>query len=119
MKKTTELPMIVCDKCKTESSPQDIKIERKVIGTDEEDDEVEEQFFTCPHCKQKYVFLVTDRKMRLMIQKRGQLLHKIARGRQNRAPEVLFHKWIAEDTALKNELLERSKKLKETWKNEL
>lgn len=73
---------IICDKCKLIISKFEIKTH--IITKDEKGIDVQESYFQCPTCGKKYTILISDRKLRLLIQKRVLCLKKIQKAKNKK-----------------------------------
>lgn len=73
---------IICDKCKLIISKFEIKT--RMITQDEKGIDVQESYFQCPTCGKKYTILISDRKLRLLIQKRVLCLKKIQKAKNKK-----------------------------------
>lgn len=98
---------IYCNECEQtfETDIKEREIEKDII----------EQFFSCPHCGQKYTIIITDKKMRRKIRKRQQIQEEYKRAVRNRASEFHLRMIQRRDEALKRELLEMSAEMKRKW----
>lgn len=115
---------IICDKCGAEIEKVEENLQHCVIGLDEEGQEIQETSFTCSSCGKKYTVIITDRKMRLIIEKRKTIRKKINRAAKRAtkknavATERAIKKMMAEDESLRIQLKEMQEQLKEKYKEE-
>lgn len=101
---------IRCDKCGEEIGKPNMK--DRVIAKDKAGNAVMERFFECAACGTHYTVTVTDREMRLMIQKRGQLMLKVSRLLREGGSKERMQKLLDADRKLKEDLKSRAEKLK-------
>lgn len=99
---------IVCDSCGGEIG-QIEGLREQEIAQDEDGNDITEMYFECPRCGKHYTVMVIDRKVRLMIQRRKQLLRRIYRTMDETAQEKL----TAEERALHEDIKARSDALRE------
>lgn len=115
---------ITCDKCGAEIEKVEENLQHCVIGMDEEGQEIQETSFTCRSCGKKYTVIITDRKMRLIIEKRKTIRRNINRAAKRAtkktavATELMIKKLMAEDEELRMQLKEMQEHLKEKYKEE-
>lgn len=107
---------IICDRCGLEISEQ-IEMHNRVIAQDEEGADVSETYFQCPACGKKYTILVTDRKLRLMIQKRVLYQKKIQRAK-NRKDGTAMARNMRKHDRIKEEILDRKEMLMQKYADE-
>lgn len=106
--------MIVCDQCHAEFETQEIELKDRVIGRDEDNNDVTERYFECPFCGEHYTVTVIDRKQRLMIQESNMLKRRwnreirIGNGQKAR-------KYAEKAENLKTDIIARSKYLKRKY----
>lgn len=105
---------IICDKCGAEIEMKNLLRDR-VIGKDEAGNAVMERFFECLDCGQHYTVMVIDREMRLMIQKRGQLMLKVNSMLQEGGSKERTQKLLDADKKLKEDMKSWADKLKEEY----
>ena len=113
-----EKKIIECDQCGAILEDIGAELTERVIGEDEDGNEVIERFFECPFCGKHYTVTVLDRQMRLMIQERQQIAAKVRRILKQRGNAIIMQKLIEKDTALKEELIYRANVLKEKYGTE-
>lgn len=116
--KGEEKKIIECDQCGAILEDIGAELTERVIGEDEDGNEVTERFFECPFCGKHYTVTVLDRQMRLMIQERQQIAAKVRRILKQRGNAIIMQKLIEKDTALKEELIYRANVLKEKYGTE-
>ena len=95
---------IICDKCKSEISKCEIK--NRIITQDEKGIDVQESYFQCPTCGKKYTVLISDRKLRLLIQKRVMYLKKIRKAK-NKNDEAAMIRNKKKHDKIKKEISDR------------
>ena len=105
---------IICDKCKAEIEMENL-LKDRVIAKDKAGNAVMERFFECPFCGQHYTVTVIDREMRLMIQKRGQLMQKVNRMLKAGGNRKRMQQLLDADAQLKKDLKSRADRLKEEY----
>lgn len=103
---------IVCDECGAVIEELNGLLRDHVIAEDEDGNEITERFFECTRCGHHYTVTVIDRNMRLMIQRRTQLKHRMNRILKNRGNKVILQKLIDEDKAIREDLKARADALK-------
>lgn len=106
---------IVCDECGAVMEELNGLLRDHVIAQDEDGNEITERFFECPRCGNHYTVTVIDRNMRLMIQRRTQLKHRMNRILKNRGNKVVLQKLIDEDKAIQDDLKVREDALKKKY----
>lgn len=106
-----EKKKIICDKCKAEFEMQNL-LKDRVIAKDKTGNAVMERFFECPDCGTHYTVTVIDREMRLMIQKRGQLMKKVNRLLRSGGSKERMQQLLDADEKLKKDLKSRADRLK-------
>ena len=101
----------LCDKCGAEIKVQEALKDRTInmgrIGT------ITERFFECQVCGENYTITVIDREMRLMIQKRSQLMKKVNQLLLSGGSREQIQQLLDADEKLKKDLKSRSDRLKE------
>lgn len=104
---------IRCDKCGEEIGKPNLK--DRVIAKDKAGNAVIERFFECPACGTHYTVIVIDREMRLMIQKRVQLMKKINRMLQEGRSKDRIQKLLDAEKKLKEDLESQAGRLKKEY----
>lgn len=105
---------IICDKCGAEIEMKNL-LKDRIIAKDKEGNAVMERFFKCQDCGEHYTVTIIDREMRLMIQKRGQLMKKINRLLREGGSKERMQKLLDADEKLKKDLKSRTDSLKEEY----
>lgn len=94
-------------------------VENGQLTDEEQEDQLEtatsERFFECPSCGAHYTVTVIDREMRLMIQKRSQLMKKVSRMLRAGGSKEQVQKLLDADKKLKENLKSRADRLKEEY----
>lgn len=104
---------IVCDRCGLEMGEK-IEMHIRVIAIDEEKADVLETYFECPMCGKEYTVLVTDRKQRIMIQKRVKIQNEIQRAKKRRDIQGL-KKYLKKYDKIKEEIIDREEVLMQKY----
>lgn len=107
---------IKCDKCGGTIELEG-RVQDRVIGQDGSGN-VKERFFECPVCGYHYTITVYNRPMLLKIQKRKALQVKIRRAWGRNSSAQQFRSWVAEDTRLKEELMNEAQTLRRQYLQE-
>lgn len=107
---------IRCDQCGGTIELEG-RVKDRVVGQDGHGD-VKERFFECPTCGHHYTITVFNRAMLLKIQKRKAIQVKIRRAWGRHSSEQQFRSWVAEDTRLKEELLDEAHRLRKQYLQE-
>lgn len=103
--------LIVCDECGQIMRKMEEILHDHVIAQDEEGNEITETYIECPRCGHHYTVIVEDRNVRLMVQKRRQLIRKIYRT-SNRA---IQDRLTEQERNLHEDIRERSEALKKKY----
>lgn len=106
-----EKKKIICDKCGEEIGRMNL-LKDRVIAKDRAGAAVTERFFECPACRTHYTVTVTDREMRLMIQKREQLMKKVNSLLRVGGSKERMQQLLDADEKLKEDLKSRADRLK-------
>lgn len=102
---------IICDKCSAAIETKNL-LKDRVIAKGKGGNAVMERFFECPACGAHYTVTVIDREMRLMMQKRNQLMQKVNRLLRTGGSRERMQKLLDEDAQLKRDLKSRADRLK-------
>ena len=81
---------IMCDRC-----GNDFTVEKSLCST-VEDDAIQVQYFSCPNCGAKYQILITDSRMRELIEKRQDVQKRIRRAQGKGFRERTMQAYIKE-----------------------
>lgn len=106
---------IFCEACQKTIEKVDIK--EKKVG-ESAGCQIMKKYFECPHCGRQYTITVTDREMRLLIQKRQQLQGRIRMAAARRMNAGYIQKLTDAERELGKDLMKRSEALKEQYRKE-
>lgn len=106
--------MIICDKCSKEIKEHQTRQKSRVVAKDKNGKDIEEIFFTCPHCGTKYTITYMNEEQRELIQKRKRLQQVY---KYSKAPEFKKNYMDEEQEILKRQL-EIARELKERYEDE-
>lgn len=106
---------IVCDNCGAIIETVKGLLREREIAKDEDGNDIVEQFFECGRCGQHYTVIVTNRDMRLMIQRRVQLKRRMNMNLKRNGSKAALQKLIDEDRELQEDLKYAADALKEKY----
>lgn len=86
-----------CDVCGYGITVNDIQVRMLRSG------DLEVQYFSCPVCHTKYQILITDSKMRKLIERRKAVQMQIKAARAKKFKERTFKKYLRENEKIKKE----------------
>lgn len=115
---------IECNECGAVIEQRKDLLQHQVIDKDDSGQDIQETFFTCQSCGAHYTVIITDRPMRLIIEKRKTIRKKIGRAMKSCtkknvvATRMQVDKLVAEDEELRKQLKKMSTQLKEKYKEE-
>ncbi len=97
----------VCNKCK-----RNIKLKPKHIKTVTIEDDIERQYFKCPHCNAKYTIIYTNKESKENFEKLKMVYVKLA---DATISEEVVNYLVSEEKRLKNRNLEISNSYKKIY----
>lgn len=106
--------MIICDKCSKEIKEHQARQKSRVVAKDKNGKDIEEIFFTCPHCDTKYTITYMNDEQRELIQKRKRLQQVY---KYSKNPEFKRN-YIDEEQEILKRQLKIARELKERYEDE-